>query len=89
MADHTLHFDTPTEHAAVLGRGPEILLAAESQLGVTITARDLWVRITGEDAPVAVAERFFRFLRAARQGGELKPPHILYALKQFREGRGD
>jgi phosphate starvation-inducible PhoH-like protein len=88
MAELTLHFETPTEHAAVVGRDVELLRAIGEQLQVQITARDLWLRLSGEEEAVALAGRFLQFLRQACHGGELRPPHVRYALAQFRAGRG-
>ena len=89
MSEKTIHFDTRREAQDVTGNGASLLARIGEALGVTLTTRDAWLQIKGDDDKLKAAERFFACLRDARSGGTvLREQGILYALEAFAEGRG-
>ena len=88
MSEITLHFDNARE-AADLTALPDLLFEeAERRFGVVLTARDSWLKVSG-DVP-EVAARFFESLRSARSRGmPLNAPVVRYALSAFAAGRED
>jgi phosphate starvation-inducible protein PhoH and related proteins len=86
MSEITLHFDNAREASDLTALPASTLNAVEMQFGVSLTARDTWLKIEG-DAPEA-AGRFFEALQAARlRGLPLNTPLIDYALQAFAGGR--
>ena len=84
----TIQFDNARETQDITGRRGEHLPLIGRELGVRVAGRDTWVKLTGEDAAVAHAERFFERLRAARRDGNLIREHtVAYALRAFVAGR--
>lgn len=66
------------------------LKEAESQLGVTLVARDNWIQVTGSEASIANAESFFNYLNAARsQGMEIRKSDFIAILNQVVDGQTD
>lgn len=88
MAEKTIHFDNAREAQDITGRRGEMLARMERDLGVTLTARDSWLKVGGDEASVARADEFIESLRYARNSGaSLREHGIAYALRAFREGR--
>jgi phosphate starvation-inducible PhoH-like protein len=69
MAEKTIHFDTPRALALIYCGKEDNLTLAEQKLGVKLVARDDWLQISGEDAPVATAFSFFEALQEGRRQG--------------------
>lgn len=88
MSEITLHFDNAREASDLTALPDSLIEEAERLFGVSLTARDTWLKISGE-APEA-AQRFFEALRAARERGmPLNSQLIGYALPAFAGGRED
>lgn len=86
MSEITLHFDNAREASDLTDFPASILDAVEERFGVTLTARDTWLKLEGESPEKAV--RFFEMLQTARTRGlPLNVPLVDYALKAFAEGR--
>ncbi len=88
MAESTLYFINPSESEDVLAPRGGLMRAIESRLGVSCTARDHWLKISGDsEESIARAEAFVQFLRYARsQGTDLRGPTRFYLLERFLEG---
>ena len=89
MNELTIHFDNASEASSVLVGGMGMLRKIEDGFDVKVTARDLWIKITGdsEDEVTRVA-RFINCLRHARMRGiDLRMHGFVYALNAFAEGR--
>jgi phosphate starvation-inducible PhoH-like protein len=88
MSEITLHFDNAREASDLTALPPKTVSEVERQLGVSLTARDTWLKIEG-DAPENAA-RFYEELRAARERGlPLNNALIRHALNAFVDGRSD
>ena len=86
--EQTIHFDNAREAQDLAGRGYRLLGRVETALRVRATARDLWLKLEGEPAPVAQAVRFFELMRRARSRGVALREHgIVFGLEAFRAGR--
>jgi phosphate starvation-inducible PhoH-like protein len=86
MSEHTLHFDNAREASDLTALPPNTLSEVERCFGVSLTARDTWLKIEGDRAEDAT--RFFETLRAARERGlPLNGTLANHALKSFLEGR--
>jgi len=88
MSEITLHFDNAREASDLTALPAHTLEAAEKLFGVSLTARDIWLKITGEQPENAA--HFFESLQIARARGlPLSPPLVDYALRAFADGRED
>ncbi|MGE4490474.1 MAG: PhoH family protein [Kiritimatiellales bacterium] len=86
MSEITLHFDNAREATDLTAFPPHTLDAAEKLFDVSLTARDTWLKIDGEQPENAV--RFFESLREARMRGmPLSTPLVDYTLQAFADGR--
>ena len=86
MSEQTLHFDNAREASDLTALPKNTLLEVERVFGVSLTARDTWLKIKGER--VEDAARFFEALRSARDRGlPLNGALMGHALKAFAEGR--
>jgi len=86
MSEQILHFDNAREASDLTALPVKILSEMERGFGVSLTARDTWLKIEGER--VEEAARFFEELRAARNCGlPLNSALIAHALTAFTEGR--
>ncbi len=86
MSEQTLHFDNAREASDLTALPKETLSEVERIFGVSLTARDTWLKIEGEQAESAA--RFFEALRAARDRGlPLNGALVDHALKAFADGR--
>ncbi|MCX6996370.1 MAG: PhoH family protein [Kiritimatiellaeota bacterium] len=84
----TVYFDNAREMQDLAGRRGEYLPRMARELGVRLTGRDIRLKIEGEAAAVAAAQRFVERLRAARRDGNVIREHTLvYALRAFAGGR--
>ncbi|MGF1531635.1 MAG: PhoH family protein [Puniceicoccaceae bacterium] len=89
MPAETLQFSNPRQlHQAFCG--DEMLLeAVEDSLGVSIQARDDWMKIDGPSECTEEAVLFFRTLEAARkQGMQIRSHDFLKMLETVQSGRG-
>jgi len=86
MSETTLHFDNAREASDLTALPPKTTSEVERLFGVSLTARDTWLKIEGAGADDAA--RFFGELRAARDRGlPLTPALIEHALNAFVDGR--
>ncbi len=88
MSETTIHFDNAREAQEITGRGLDIPARLEQSFGVKLTARDTWLRITGDEDNVRHMADFVEVLRRARNKGVLLEEHgIIYAMEQFLAGQ--
>lgn len=88
MSEQTLHFDNAREANDLTALPTPILSDVERAFGVSLTARDTWLKIEGERPEEAA--RFFEELRAARDRGlPLNSILVAHALNAFEQGRED
>jgi phosphate starvation-inducible PhoH-like protein len=88
MSEITLHFDNAREAQDIAAHPAETIRSIERSFEVSLTARDVWLKIAGPGAEAAA--RFFEALRAARERGcILNRSGVEYALRSFVEGRED
>ncbi|MBI9021490.1 MAG: PhoH family protein [Verrucomicrobia bacterium] len=86
MSEQTLHFDNAREASDLTALPAQTVAEVERVFGVSLTARDTWLKTAGERAEDAV--RFFEELRTARDCGlPLNNALILHALSAFAAGR--
>jgi phosphate starvation-inducible PhoH-like protein len=84
----TFHFDNAREAQELTGRHMEFLPAIEESLAVTLTTRDTWLNIRGDEDAVKRAVLFFETIRSARNRGiHLRETGIQYALNAFVNSR--
>jgi phosphate starvation-inducible protein PhoH and related proteins len=91
MTDKTLYFSSPGESEEVLAPRGGLLPALSSAFEVQVTARDNWLKLSGED-PEALdsAESFVQLLRQMRnRGADLRGPTRYYLLRHFLDGKED
>jgi phosphate starvation-inducible PhoH-like protein len=82
----TLEFASARDLQAVYGGDENLLRTMESQLGVRITSRDGWMKITGEQPSVERAEEILQKLSlVSSQGGVIALDEFLMALAEGRE----
>ena len=88
MTETTIHFNSPSECEDVLPSRGGLPSALESAFEVSCTARDNWVRISGENQKALnSAERFIQLLRDARSKGlDLRGPTRFTLLREFSQG---
>lgn len=86
MSELTLHFDNAREAIDLTSFPAKMLAEMERLLGVSLTARDTWLKIEGHSPEEAA--RFFEELRAAHKRGlPLNNTLIRHALTAFIDGR--
>lgn len=86
MNEIQIHFDNAIEARELTG-GAVSIDAMERHLHVSATARDTWLKITGDKDAVASAGRFMSILRQARSDGvHLTARMFEYALEAFVQG---
>ena len=89
MASRTLHYASPRHAAALYAGREENLVHAERTLGVRLTSREDWLRLEGDEEPLARAEALFAFLDQARgQGMTIRTPDFHRITDAFARGEG-
>jgi len=89
MVEEIIHFNNRREAQDLTSSGPDFLRRVSRAFSVRLTARDMWLKIAGEESAVRRAVEFFEVLRDIRDRGARLGEHGLhYALEAFREGRG-
>jgi len=87
MPTKTIHFPSPRHLSQLYADRQENLAHAERALGVRIVTREEWLKLDAAPAPLAVAEDFFDFLRAARgQGMTIRTPDFARLVDSFAKG---
>lgn len=69
MPEETLHFPNPRFLAELYCGQERNLTEMEERLDIRLVSRDDWLRIEGEDEPVAQAREFFGLLENAKRQG--------------------
>ena len=90
MATITLQYDNAREVQKLFDNDPSNLRLVQDQIGVTITARDGWIKIEGNDTPLEQAKEVFNSLRALLISGQT--PHqqdIIKAIETVRDSGSD
>jgi phosphate starvation-inducible protein PhoH and related proteins len=84
----TLHFDTPRSLDQLYGGKDDNLRLAENVLGVSLVARDGWMRVEGEPAAVEKTERLFNLLQESRrQGIKTRDSDFAHLLRDIARGK--
>lgn len=87
-SEKTLQFQTARIASQLYCGKVAHLKEAESQLGVTLVARDNWIQMAGPQESIVNAESFFNYLNAARsQGMEIRKSDFIAILNQVVEGQ--
>ena len=87
LASATLEFDSARSLQSVYGGDETLLRSMEKHLGVRITSRDGWMKITGARPSVEIAEKILGQLRdIVSQGGLIGRDEFLLALGEKKEG---
>ncbi|MDF3128214.1 PhoH family protein [Kiritimatiellaeota bacterium B1221] len=89
MTEKTLYFTSPGETEHVLAPRSGLLEELSEVFSLQCTARDNWVKFSGEDPEkLKEAEDFVELLRFFRmEGADLRGPTRFYMLRHFLEGR--
>lgn len=89
MTEKTLYFSSPGESEEVLAPRGGLLRELSAAFAVTCTARDNWLKMSGDDEDaLEAAERFVQMLRYLRsQGADLRGPTRYYLLRHFLDGK--
>jgi phosphate starvation-inducible PhoH-like protein len=83
----TLHFQSPRHLSQLYAGREENLAHAERALGVKLVTREDWLKIEAPREPLALAEEFFAFLKAARsQGMTIRTPDFARVVDSFAKG---
>lgn len=81
------HFDNAREAQELTGRRMEFLPRIERAFKVTLTTRDAWLNIEGEEEAIKRTVSFFETIRGARNRGILlRDSGIQFALTAFING---
>ncbi len=84
----TLHFDTPRSLDQLYGGKDDNLRLAENVLGVSLVAREGWMRVEGEPSAVEKTERFFNLLQESRrQGIKTRDSDFAHLLRDIARGK--
>ncbi len=88
--ERTLHFDSAREVQELTGRRGEWLPRFEETFRVTLTQRDIWLKVEGAPETLERFGHFFDTLRLARDAGvTLRDTGLAFALRAYVEGRED
>ncbi|MCC5788815.1 MAG: PhoH family protein [Opitutales bacterium] len=69
MSEITLHFDNPRQREQLYRGKEELLEEAERKFGVTLVAREEWIRAEGEEPGLQRTKTLFEILQMAREQG--------------------
>ena len=86
MAAITLQYDNAREVQRLFNNDPGNLRLVQDQIGVTITARDGWIKLEGDEAPLEQAKNVFDSLRTLLNSGQ--SPHkqdIIKAIETVQD----
>lgn len=90
MATKTLQYSNPRHLNQLYAGREENLTNAEKSLGVTLIAREAWLKIEGPAEALKLTERAFTFLDQARaQGMSIRTPDFERIIDTFARGDGD
>lgn len=81
MAEKTLEFESPHFLHGLFADDVSLLREMEERLGLTVTTRDAWVRLEGDEVPVESGAAVFADLEEARRnGGTITSHSFRYAV---------
>jgi len=81
MESRTLNFETPHFLQSLFANDFSLLKLLEERIPVTVTTRDNWVKLQGEEDAINRAEQVFEHLEAARRKGvDITEQTFLYAV---------
>ena len=87
MIEETLFFQTPRFLAELYCGSEENLTQAEAALGIKIVSRDDWLKLSGEEAQVQLARKFFKLLeKGKKQGMRMTQGDFRNMLELVRKG---
>ena len=90
MAAITLQFNNAREVQQLFDNDPSNLRLVQDQIGVTITAREGWIKIEGNNTPLEQAKEVFNSLRALLTSGQtLHQQDIIKAIETVRDSGSD
>src|SRR5690606_8488344 len=82
MAEKTLEFESPHFLHGLFADDLSLLKEMGTDLGLTVTTRDSWVKLEGDLAPVEAGATVFVELEQIRRGGGTITPHSFrYAVQ--------
>jgi len=82
MAEKTLEFESSHFLHALFADDVDLLKELGRELKVTVTSRDAWIKLEGEEAAVAAGAAVFEDLeKARRSGGVISAHSFRYAVK--------
>lgn len=85
MATETLHFENARLAGQLFNNDPRNLAAVSEQLGIRATAREGWIKLDGDPAPVAQARQLFHLLEGTiKAGGQVRNHDFALALSVIR-----
>jgi phosphate starvation-inducible PhoH-like protein len=90
MATITLQYANAREVQQLFDNNPSNLRLVQEQIGVTITARDGWIKLEGNEATLEQAKEILDSLRALLNSGQ--PPHqqdIIKAIETVQDSGSD
>ena len=88
QSEQNLTFESADRLSDIYGNRPENLEIAEKKLGVSLLARDAWLKISGSDKKTETAAKFFETLAGARrQGIRISRSDFLKMLEKVSGGK--
>ena len=88
MAERKIEVDRIENIINVFGSFDQNIRIIEAELGVIVTDRDSELRISGEEADVALAEKAIEgLISLAARGENIDAQNVRYILKLVREGK--
>lgn len=86
MAGRTLEFESPHFLHGLFADELSLLRDLEGKLGLTVTTRDAWIRLEGDEDRVEAGAAVFADLEEARRkGGSITPHSFRYAVNEAVE----
>ncbi|MBL9132557.1 MAG: PhoH family protein [Verrucomicrobiaceae bacterium] len=90
MPVETLTYETPQFLQKLIGHDLASLRHVAESFGVSVTSREAWVRIEGEEAAIASARGVFTQLeKVRRQGGDVTPAMVRLVTESVQRESGD
>lgn len=85
MAETTLHFDNARIAQQLFNNSPQNLSLMEEKLGIQVTSREGWIKLTGDSGPVDQAKEMLETLEASiRAGAHIRTRDFKHALETVK-----
>jgi len=82
MADKIIEFESPHFLHSLFADDVGMLKEMGEKLGITVTTRDAWVKLEGNEKSISAGQAVFADLeKARRRGGAITPHSFRYAMK--------